>query len=62
MGFKVNNKKTEVTITNSDNPELIGQTGIIQRMSMGKKTCTLKLNSNGEVIEIPLKDLFIPKG
>ena len=62
MGFKIRQKQkgAEVKIYRADNPELVGQFGIIQRISLKTQTAFIKLSSTGQEVEIPLKDIIIP--
>jgi|Laugrefa1bdmlbdn_1035148.scaffolds.fasta_scaffold91216_2 hypothetical protein len=60
MGFKIKsmNKGSEVKIYRSDNPELVGKFGIIQRISISRSVAYLKLTT-GEEVEVPLNNLVI---
>lgn len=62
MGFKIKtmNKGAEVKIYRSDNPDLIGKFGVIQRVNISRKIAYVKLVNEQIEVEVPIDNLIIP--
>lgn len=62
MGFKIKQKGkgAEVKIMKSEQPELVGKFGIIQRIRINTQTAIVKLVDGGGEVEIKLNDLLLP--
>lgn len=62
MGFKIRQKQkgAEVKILKHEDPNIVGQFGIIQRISLNTQTAFIKLSSTGEEVQVHLNDIIIP--